>query len=93
MVELSPWRSSMISSRSRLALHVCPVGDRAADFGGRRVAALLAEGLKVREIAAATGWRETYVRWLVQQAYRKRGVSGQVDLVRQVLAADALPRS
>ena len=114
------------SDRTRLGLHVCPVGDRAADFGGRRVAALvlvvdssrraridaarvatmlgltpsegrmaalLAEGLKVREIAAATGWRETYVRWLVQQAYRKRGVSGQVDLVRQVLAADALPRS
>ena len=27
--------------RSRLALHVSPVGDRAADFGGRRVAALV----------------------------------------------------
>ena len=111
--------------RSRLGLHVSPVGDGAADFGGRRVAALvlvvdparrpridagrvattlgltpsegrmsalLAEGLKVREIAAATGWRENYVRWLVQQVTRKLGVSGQVALVREVLAADALPR-
>ncbi len=113
------------SGRSRLALHVSPVGDAAADFGGRRVAALvlvvdpprrsridarrvatmlgptrsegrmsalLAEGLKAREIATATGWSENYVRWLVQQVYRKLGVSGQVDLARQVLAADGLPR-
>ena len=113
------------SGRSRLGLHVMPVGDRAADFGGRRVAALalvvdparrpridahrvavtlgltasegrmaalLAEGLRVREIAAAAGWRESYVRWLVEQTYRKLGVSGQAELVRQVLAVDALPR-
>ena len=113
------------SGRSRLGLHVSPVGDGEADFGGRRVAALvllvdparrpridarraatalgltpsegrmaalLAEGLKVREIAAAAGWSETYVRWLIQQTYRKLGVSGQVELVRQVLAVDALPR-
>ena len=57
-----------------------------------RVAALLAEGLRVREIAATAGWSENYVRWLVQQLYRKLDVSGQVALVRQVLAADALPR-
>ena len=111
--------------RSRLGLHVMPVGDADADFGGRRaaalvllvdpasrpridaarvavtlgltpsegrMAALLADGLKVREIAAAAGWSEHYVRWLVQQTYRKLGVSGQVALVRQVLAVDALPR-
>ena len=113
------------AGRSRLGVHVSPVGGAAADFGARRVAALvlvvdparraridasrvatmlgltrsegrmaalLAEGLKVREIAATTGWRETYVRWLVQQVYRKLGVSGQAALVRQVLAVDALPR-
>ena len=113
------------SGRARLGLHVSPVGDGAADFGGRRVAvlvlmvdpvrrpridakrvatmlgltpsegrvsALLTEGLKAHEIAAATGWSENYVRWLVQQVYRKLGVSGQVALVRQVLATDALPR-
>ena len=56
------------------------------------MAALLAEGLKVRDIAAAEGWSENYVRWLVQQSYRKLGASGQAALVRQVLAADALPR-
>ena len=113
------------SGRRRLGLHVSPVGDAVADFGGYRVvalvllvdparrprldaqrvatmlgltpsegrmSALLAEGLKVREIAAATGWRENYVRWLIQQVYRKLGVSGQVALVRQVLAVDALPK-
>jgi len=113
------------SGRARLGLHVSPVGAAKADFGGRRVAALvllvdptrrpridaqrvaktlgltpsegrmaalLAEGLKVREIAAATGWSENYVRWLVQSVYRKQGVSGQVALVRQVLAVDALPK-
>ena len=57
-----------------------------------RMAALLAEGLRVREIAAAQGWSENYVRWLIQQVYRKQGVSGQVALVRQVLAVDALPK-
>ncbi len=112
------------SRRSRLGLHVSPVGVRTSDFGRRRVAvlvlvvdptsgsrieparvaallgltpsesrvsALLAEGLSVREIAAATDLRESYVRWLFQRVYKKLGVSGQVALVRQVLAADALP--
>ncbi len=113
------------SGRSRLALHVSPVGDGQRDFGVGRVAALvlvvdparrpridarrvavtlgltpsegqmaalLAEGLNVREIAAAAGWSEDYVRWLTKQAYRKLDVSGQVELVRHVLAVDALPR-
>ena len=56
-----------------------------------RMAALLAAGLKVGEIAAAQGWSEDHVRWLTRQVYRKLGVSGQVALVRQVLAVDALP--
>ncbi|MCY3810774.1 MAG: hypothetical protein OXH15_03150 [Gammaproteobacteria bacterium] len=113
------------SGRSRLGVHVSPVGGRTADFGARRVAALVlvvdpgrrpridatrvgkmlgltpsearlgalvTEGLRVREIAAVTGWKETYVRWLVRQVYRKLGASGQVDVARQVLAVDALPR-
>lgn len=112
------------SVRARLGLHVMPAGDGRADFGARRVAALvlvvdparrhrvnaqrvaltlgltrsegrmaalLAEGLKVGEIARSQGWSENYVRWLVQQACRKLDVSGQVALVRQVLAADVLP--
>ena len=57
-----------------------------------RMAALMAEGLKVSEIAAAAGWSQDYVRWLTKRAYRKLGVSGQVELVRHVLAVDALPR-
>ena len=57
-----------------------------------RVAARLAEGRSVREIAASEGYQEGYVRWLLKQIYRKHGLSGQVALVRLVLAADALPR-
>ena len=57
-----------------------------------RVSALLAEGLSTRAIIDTTGYRESYVRWLLKQAYRKQGVSGQVALARLVLAADALPR-
>ena len=57
-----------------------------------RVAALLAEGRSVRDIAVATGHQEGYVRWLLKQVYRKHGLSGQVALVRLVLAMDALPR-
>ena len=113
------------TGRTRLAVHVSPVGAGQSDFGGRRVAALmlvvdpasrtridparvaqafgltpsegrvaalLAEGRSVREIAAAAGYQESYVRWLLKQVYKKQGISGQVALVRQVLALDALPR-
>ena len=114
-----------VSGRARLGVHVSPVGGGAADFGGRRVAALvllvdparrpridaqrvavtlgltasegrmaalLAQGLMVKEIAAAAQWSEDYVRWLTKQAYRKLGASGQVELVRHVLTVDALPK-
>ena len=57
-----------------------------------RVAALLAEGRSVRDVAAQTGYREGYVRWLLKQTYKKNDLSGQVALVRLVLAADSLPR-
>ena len=47
----------------------------------------------MQQIASAEGWTENYVRWLVKRVYRKLGISGQqVELVRQVLAVDALPR-
>ena len=113
------------TGRTRLGVHVSPVGGGQPDFGGRRVAALmlvvdpasrtridparvaqafgltpsegrvaalLAEGRSVREIGAAAGYQESYVRWLLKQVYKKQGISGQVALVRQVLALDALPR-
>lgn len=56
-----------------------------------RVSALLAEGRSVREIAATTSFKETYVRWLLQRAYKKQHVSGQGALVQRVLAAYAFP--
>lgn len=119
--------SMTLQSRSggaRLRLHVNPVGVARADFGGRRVAALvlvvdpasrprvdpipvaatlgltpsegrvaalLAEGKSVRDVATETGYREGYVRWLLKQAYKKNDLSGQAALVRLVLAADSLP--
>ena len=112
------------SGRSPLALHVSPVGDPEADFGARRVAALvlvvdpatrpridparvaaamglspsqarvaalLAEGRSVPEIAEVTGFKASYVRWILKQIYKKQGVSAQVALVPRVLAIDALP--
>ena len=50
------------------------------------VAALLAEGSTVREIAKATFRAESTVRWLVKQIYPKLGISRQADLVRIVLS-------
>ena len=112
------------SGGARLRLHISPVGVAQADFGARRVAALvlavdpsyrsridpgpvaatlgltpsesrvaalLAEGRTVREVAVQTRYRESYVRWLLKQAYKKNDLSGQVALVRLVLAADSLP--
>ena len=107
-----------------LGLHVRPVGDWQADFGGPRVAALLlaadplmapridpqrvsealgltpaqgrvaallAEGMTVRGICAATGYREHYVRTLIKRVYERQGVSNQVALVLRILALEVLP--
>ena len=51
-----------------------------------RVAALLAEGRSVRDIASATGRRESSIRWHIKQIYRKLGISRQAELVRLVLS-------
>ena len=51
-----------------------------------QIAALLTEGKTVRQIATATGRQEGAVYWLLQQVYRKLGISRQVDLVRLVLS-------
>ncbi|MYN63927.1 MAG: hypothetical protein F4X11_02685 [Acidobacteria bacterium] len=56
-----------------------------------RVSALLAEGRPVREIAATTGYKESYVRWLLKQVYKQQGLSGQIALVQRVLALYAFP--
>ena len=76
-------RPRISPQRLELALGLSPVE--------ARVSALLAEGRPVRDIAATTGYQEGYVRWLLKQVYKKQGLSGQVTLVRMVLAADTLP--
>ena len=55
-----------------------------------RIAAWVAEGRTVREIAVATGQTEGSVRWYLHQVYHKQGLSGQADLVRLVLSVAAL---
>jgi len=56
-----------------------------------RVAAELAAGATVRDIAATTFRRESSVRWLIKRIHAKLGVSRQADLVRMVLALTGGP--
>ena len=49
-----------------------------------RVAVLLAEGMNVKEIAAATGRKESTVRSHVKHIFAKHGLSRQAQLVRLV---------
>ena len=53
------------------------------------VAVWLAEGKTVREIAVATGRKETSVYWRLRQIYSKHGISRQAALVRLVLSIAA----
>ena len=46
------------------------------------IAALLAEGRTVRDVAAATGRGESTVRWHVKHIYAKQGLSRQAELIR-----------
>lgn len=61
--------------------------------GESRVAAMLAEGKTVGDIALATGRQKSAIYWLLAQVYPKLGISRQVDLVRLVLALSELPES
>ena len=56
-----------------------------------RLAAGLAAGHSVREIARMTGRQEATVRWHLKQIFRKMGISRQVDLVRRVLHLEVFP--
>ena len=56
-----------------------------------RVAVLLAEGMSVREIAAATGRGESTIRSHVKHMFAKHGLSRQADLVRLVLSLAGAP--
>ena len=55
-----------------------------------RIAAWVAEGRTVREIAGLLGQTEGTVRWHLHAIYHKRGLAGQVALARLVLAAVAV---
>ena len=58
-----------------------------------QVAAMLAEGKTVREIAAATGRRESTIRWHLHHICNKHGISRQVELVQLVLPLAGIPQS
>ncbi len=51
-----------------------------------QVAAWLAEGLTVRDIARAVGRTESAVHWHLRQIFGKCGTARQADLVRLVLS-------
>ena len=51
-----------------------------------RVAALLARGHTVQNIASLTGTKESSVRSHMKRIYSKRGISRQADLIRLVLS-------
>ena len=56
-----------------------------------RVAAALAAGHTVRDIAVSTSRTQTSVRWHIKQMHAKLGLSRQADLVRLVLMTAGLP--
>ena len=58
-----------------------------------QVAALLANGKTVREIAAATGRRESTIRWHLHHICSKLEISRQVELVQLVLPLAGIPQS
>ena len=58
-----------------------------------RVAVLLAEGMNVREVAAATGRGESTIRSHVKEMFAKHGLSRQAELVRLVLSLAGAPES
>ena len=56
-----------------------------------QVAAMLAEGKTVREIAVATDRSEKTIRWHLHQICSKHGISRQVELVQLVLSLVDIP--
>ena len=54
-----------------------------------QIAASLAEGNSVRDIAVLSSREESSVRWHVRRIHRKLGISRQTDLVRLVLSIGA----
>ena len=57
------------------------------------VAVMLAQGHTIRDIAIATGRRESTIRWYVKEIFRKHGISRQVELVQLVLSLSDFPQA
>ena len=57
------------------------------------VAASLAEGRTPREIAFATGRRESTIRWHLKHIFNKLGVSRQLEVAQLVLPLSGVPLS
>ena len=51
---------------------------------------MLCQGKKVRDIATERTCQVKAVYWHLQQIYKKRGMSRQADLVREVLSLSAV---
>ncbi|MCY4550397.1 MAG: helix-turn-helix transcriptional regulator [Defluviicoccus sp.] len=89
-IDFHPWRVAALVLANDHAPTVIDPAQIGAALGltraESRVAVLLADGLTVGRIAAVTGRSERTVRWHVQQIFDKRGISRQVDLVREVLS-------
>ena len=58
-----------------------------------RVAVLLAQGMSVREIVAATARKESTIRSHVKSMFAKHGLSRQAELVRLVLSLAGAPEA
>ncbi|MCY3803023.1 MAG: helix-turn-helix transcriptional regulator [Gammaproteobacteria bacterium] len=56
-----------------------------------QLAAMLAEGRSVHDVAALTKRSEGTVRWHLKQIFRKTGLSRQVEVVQLVLSLTGLP--
>ena len=51
---------------------------------------MLATGRTLCEIVAATGRKETTIRWHLRQIFAKQGVSRQADVVRLVWSVSSV---
>ena len=58
-----------------------------------QVAAMLAQGYTIRNIATATGRGEGTIRWHTKQIFGKLGISRQIELVQLVLSLSDIPHT
>lgn len=57
-----------------------------------RLAAALATGQTLLDVAESTGRTEKTLRWHLKHIFRKQGISRQVDLVKRVLSLEGFPK-